>query len=163
MPRVPFCRYADDGLLHCRSRRRAEYVMARLIERFRDCGLELNPDKSTIVYCKDRNRREEHEGVRFDFLGFTFRPRRCVDRGGNIHPNFLPAISQAARKGNQPDNPELASPTPERQNPGGSLQNVQSHSAGLAPLLWALLPLRTPSNLAQCEQYWSAMQQSTAA
>ncbi|WP_410503809.1 reverse transcriptase domain-containing protein [Leptolyngbya sp. 7M] len=88
MPRVPFCRYADDGLLHCRSRRQAEYVMTRLTERFRECGLEINPDKSTIVYCKDRNRREEHEVVSFDFLGFRFRPRRCVDRGGNIHPNF---------------------------------------------------------------------------
>lgn len=99
MPRVPFCCYADDGLLHCRSRRQAEYVMARLTERFRECGLEINPDKSTIVYCKDRNRREEHEDISFDFLGFTFRPRRCVDREGNVHPNFLPAMSQAARKG----------------------------------------------------------------
>ncbi|MEP0919780.1 reverse transcriptase domain-containing protein [Leptolyngbya sp. DQ-M1] len=98
MPRIPFCRYADDGLLHCRSRHQAEYMMARLIERFRTCGLEINSDKSRIVYCKDRNRREEHEIVSFDFLGFTFRPRRCVDRGDNIHPNFLPAISQAAKK-----------------------------------------------------------------
>jgi RNA-directed DNA polymerase len=98
MPRVLFCRYADDGLLHCRSQRQAEYVMARLIKRFRECGLEINPDKSRIVYCKDQNRREEHEKVSFDFLGFTFRPRRCVDRGGNIHPNFLPAISQTAKK-----------------------------------------------------------------
>jgi RNA-directed DNA polymerase len=98
MPSIPFCRYADDGLLHCRSRRQAEYAMSRLTERLRECGLEINPDKSSIVYCQDRNRQQEHEVVNFDFLGFTFQPRRCVDRGGNVHPNFLPAISPAAKQ-----------------------------------------------------------------
>ena len=52
LPRVPFCRYADDGLLHCRSRRQAEYVMARIARRFKECGLEIHPEKSRIVYCK---------------------------------------------------------------------------------------------------------------
>ena len=98
MPNVLFCRYADDGLLHCRSLRQAEYVMRRLSERFLECGLEIHPDKSRIVYCKDRNRLEKHEVVSFDFLGYSFRPRRCVDRGGNLHPNFLPAISQVAKR-----------------------------------------------------------------
>lgn len=98
MPHVPFCRYADDGLLHCRSRRQAEYVMKRITERFRECGLEIHPDKSSIVYCQDRNRTERHSKISFDFLGYTFRPRRCVDRGGNVHPNFLPAISRPSKK-----------------------------------------------------------------
>lgn len=98
MPHVPFCRYADDGLLHCRSRRQAEYVMQRITERFRECGLEIHPDKSSIVYCQDRNRTEQHSRISFDFLGYTFRPRRCVDRQGNVHPNFLPAISRPSKK-----------------------------------------------------------------
>jgi len=98
MPRVPFCRYADDGLLHCRSRRQAEYVMQRITERFRECGLEIHPDKSSIVYCQDRSRTEKHPRISFDFLGYTFRPRRCVDRQGNVHPNFLPAISRPSKK-----------------------------------------------------------------
>ena len=98
MPRVPFCRYADDGLLHCRSHRQAEYVMKRITDRFRECGLELHPDKSSIVYCQDRNRTEQHPRISFDFLGYTFRPRRCVDRRGNVHPNFLPAISRPSQK-----------------------------------------------------------------
>ena len=98
MPRVPFCRYADDGLLHCRSRRQAEYVLKRITERFLECGLEVHPDKSSIVYCQDRSRTEQHPRISFDFLGYTFRPRRCIDRQGNVHPNFLPAISRPSKK-----------------------------------------------------------------
>jgi len=98
MPRVPFCRYADDGLLHCKSRRQAEYVMRRISERFRQCGLEIHPDKSSIVYCKDVSRGEDYPRIRFDFLGYTFRPRRCVNKRGRVHPNFLPAISRSSKK-----------------------------------------------------------------
>jgi len=98
MPGVPFCRYADDGLLHCKSRRQAEWVMAQITCRFKECGLEINSEKSRIVYCKDKNRHEEHEAISFDFLGFTFRPRRCVSESHGVHPNFLPAISRASMK-----------------------------------------------------------------
>jgi Reverse transcriptase (RNA-dependent DNA polymerase) len=63
MPRVGFCRYADDGLLHCRSRRQAEYVMKQITDRFRECGLEIHPDKSSIVYCQDRNRTQQHPRI----------------------------------------------------------------------------------------------------
>jgi len=98
MPGVPFCRYADDGLLHCKSRRQAEFVMRAISERFRQCGLEIHPDKSCIVYCKDANRQEDFPRISFTFLGYTFRPRRCVDKKGRLHPNFLPAISRSAKK-----------------------------------------------------------------
>jgi RNA-directed DNA polymerase len=98
MPRVPFCRYADDGLLHCKSRRQAEYVMRAISERFRQCGLEIHPDKSCIVYCKDANRQGDFPRISFTFLGYTFRPRRCVDGKGRLHPNYLPAISRSAKK-----------------------------------------------------------------
>lgn len=98
MPSVPFCRYADDGLLHCRSRKQAKFVMAEIIRRFKECGLEINEEKSRIVYCKDANRPETHEDICFDFLGFTFRPRRCVSEKHGIHPNFLPAISRSSMK-----------------------------------------------------------------
>ena len=98
MPRIPFCRYADDGLLHCQSRRQAEYVMRAISKRFRECGLEIHPDKSCIVYCKDVNRQQEYPRISFTFLGYTFRPRRCVDKKGTLHPNFLPAISRSAKK-----------------------------------------------------------------
>jgi RNA-directed DNA polymerase len=99
MPGVPFCRYADDGLLHCKSQREAEYVLERVSARFRQCGLEIRPDKSGVVYCKDVHRTEDYPRISFDFLGYTFRPRRCVNKQGQVHPNFLPAISRASQKG----------------------------------------------------------------
>jgi RNA-directed DNA polymerase len=98
LPNIPFCRYSDDGLLHCRSKRQAKYVLHQIAQRFCACGLEIHPDKSGIIYCKDKNRLEEHERISFDFLGFTFRPRRCVNKQGVIYPNFLPAISKTSRK-----------------------------------------------------------------
>ena len=98
MPHISFCRYADDGLLHCKSQTQAEYVLKRIAERFIQCGLEIHPEKSKIVYCKDANRPGEYLHTSFDFLGYTFRPRRCVDKQGRIHPNFLPAISNISKK-----------------------------------------------------------------
>jgi RNA-directed DNA polymerase len=98
MPGVPFCRYADDGLLHCRSRPQAEYVMRRISERFRQCGLEIHPDKSGVVYCKDGHHTGEYSRISFDFLGYTFRPRRAADRKGQVYTRFLPAISRASAK-----------------------------------------------------------------
>jgi len=98
MPNIPFCRYADDGLLHCRSQRQAEYVLKRIAQRFRECKLEIHPVKSGIIYCKDKNRKGKYKRISFDFLGFTFRPRRCVNGKGVVHPNFLPAMSQTSRK-----------------------------------------------------------------
>ena len=98
MSTIPFCRYADDGLLHCHNQEEAELVLKKVAERFQQCGLEIHPDKSGIIYCKDRNRTGTYERVSFDFLGYTFRPRRCVDKNGVVHPNFLPAISNVSKK-----------------------------------------------------------------
>lgn len=98
LPGVAFCRYADDGLVHCKSQRQAEFVMKKLAQRLQHCGLEIHPDKTRIVYCKDKNRKGDYSVITFDFLGYTFRPRRCVNRKGEVHPNFLPAISRASKK-----------------------------------------------------------------
>jgi ADP-ribose pyrophosphatase YjhB (NUDIX family) len=97
-PHVPFERYADDALLHCRSERQARTVLMAIRDRFEQCGLELHPTKTRIVYCKDDDRRGEHEHVAFDFLGYTLQPRRAKNRWGKYFVSFLPAISiKAAR------------------------------------------------------------------
>ena len=98
MPGIEFCRFADDGVVHCRSLRQAEYILRRIGQRLRQCGLEIHPDKSGVIYCKDKNRKGNFERTNFDFLGYTFKPRRCVDKQGIVHPNFLPAISRTSKK-----------------------------------------------------------------
>lgn len=93
-PGIPFCRYADDGILHCRSEAEANLLRERLDARLHDCGLELHPEKTRVVYCKDSKRRGKHEHVQFDFLGYTFRPRRVADRQGRIRTGYSPAVSR---------------------------------------------------------------------
>jgi group II intron reverse transcriptase/maturase len=97
-PGVPFERYADDVILHCNSKPRARVVLDAIVKRLASLGLEINPDKTRIVYCKDSNRGGSHEHERFDFLGYTFRPRSALDRSGGLFVSFCPAISGDAAK-----------------------------------------------------------------
>lgn len=94
----PFARYADDALSHCRSRKDAEKLLDSLKERFAKCGLELHPTKTRIVYCKDDDRWGDHPETKFDFLGYTFRPRRSKNKYGKHFVNFTPAVSNKAKK-----------------------------------------------------------------
>jgi RNA-directed DNA polymerase len=97
-PKIPWARYADDGLAHCRTREEAVELLEQLTARFRECGLELHPEKTRIVYCKDDDRGEKHQEIKFDFLGYTFRPRRAKNRYGKHFISFLPAVSNKALK-----------------------------------------------------------------
>ena len=96
LPGVPFCRYSDDGVLHCKSKAQAEMVIQKLGNRFRECGLELHPDKTQIVYCWDSNRKEEHPVNQFTFLGFTFCSRGAKKKDGTYFMGFLPGVSRDA-------------------------------------------------------------------
>lgn len=97
-PDVPFERYADDVLCHCRTRQQAEQVLQRLTQRFAECGLMLHPQKTRLVYCKDDDRRGEYPETSFDFLGYTFRARRSKTRWGKFFVNFSPGMSAKAGK-----------------------------------------------------------------
>jgi RNA-directed DNA polymerase len=97
-PGKPFARYADDAVAHCRSRKDAEKLLDSLKKRFAECGLELHPTKTRIVYCKDDDRRGDYLETKFDFLGYTFRPRRSKNKYGKHFINFTPAVSNKAKK-----------------------------------------------------------------
>jgi len=97
-PSIPWARYADDGIAHCVSLKQAKYLQRRLQERFVRFGLELNMEKTRIVYCKDDDRKGKHEHTSFDFLGYTFRPRHAKNKYGKFFTNFLPAMSEKAKK-----------------------------------------------------------------
>lgn len=95
-PDVPFERYADDAVAHCKTEEQAQAVRRSIEQRLAQCQLELNPQKTKIVYCKDDDRRGRHEVEKFDFLGYTFRPRRSKNRRGKFFVNFTPAVSNDA-------------------------------------------------------------------
>lgn len=98
-PNNQWCRYADDGLVHCKTLNEAEEIKAKLQERFLECGLELHPTKTKIVYCKDGKRKGKYENIKFDFLGYTFRPRIARNKRRNsLFCGYLPAVSKSALK-----------------------------------------------------------------
>jgi RNA-directed DNA polymerase len=97
-PAVTFERYCDDAVIHCVSEEQARQVRDALAARLAQVGLELHPDKTRIVYCKDADRRGDHEVTSFTFLGYTFRPRLAKNRWGKHFVNFLPAVSKDAIK-----------------------------------------------------------------
>jgi RNA-directed DNA polymerase len=97
-PGCPFERYADDGVVHCTSRKQAQHVLARITLRMNEVGLTLHPDKTRVVYCKDSKRRGEHEHTSFTYLGYTFRPREARRKDGRRFTSFMPAISPEALK-----------------------------------------------------------------
>jgi RNA-directed DNA polymerase len=95
---VLFERYCDDVIVQARSEQHARESRAAIASRLAECGLQLNEHKTRIVYCKDWARRGSHEHERFDFLGYTFRPRLSRSKSGGQFVNFLPAVSDDARK-----------------------------------------------------------------
>ena len=97
-PDKPFARYADDGVAHCRSLKDAQVLQESLRQRFEECGLELHPEKTRIIYCKDEDRKGDYPVTSFDFLGYTFRPRRSKNWKGKYFINFTPAVSNKAKK-----------------------------------------------------------------
>jgi RNA-directed DNA polymerase len=98
-PHLLWCRYADDGLVHCRTEQEAEALKAALHARLAECQLELHPDKTRIVYCKDVKRNAEYPIVTFDFLGYCFRPRLVKNtRTKQLFWGFNPAVSPGALK-----------------------------------------------------------------
>ena len=96
-PHIPFERYADDAICHCRSAEEARALWSALADRFAVCKLVLHPEKTKIVYCKDANRGGAFPVIAFDFLGFQFRARKTIWHGKAAH-SFLPAISPKALK-----------------------------------------------------------------
>lgn len=97
-PSCPFERYADDAIIHCNSENQARQVLDMLRQRFAECKLELHPQKTKIVYCKDANRQGNYPEQNFDFLGHTFRPRGAKNRSGELFVSFIPAVSAKAIK-----------------------------------------------------------------
>ena len=94
----PWERYADDGLIHCVSKKQAEYILDMLKKQMKEVGLEIHPEKSKVIFCRRNNEQKEEEYVSFDFLGYCFRPRMVKSKEGKIFMGFTPAVSKEAGK-----------------------------------------------------------------
>lgn len=99
-PDCPFERYADDVIIHVKNEPYARQILKEVRQRFEACKLELHPEKTKLVYCnrKGRRKRKEVKHQQFDFLGFTFRPRKVMTKGGQLMYGFSPAISRKRTK-----------------------------------------------------------------
>ena len=99
-PHMPFERYADDAIVHCRTEAEAQEVRAAIAARMEECGLELHPEKTKIVYCKDDDRRRKYPNEKFDFLGYTFRPQEIEESQGEVLHQLQPG---SFRQGGESD------------------------------------------------------------
>ena len=97
-PSIPYERYADDIICHCRSEAQARHLKESIERRLAVCRLELNPQKTKIAYCKDANRQGTYPIVQFDFLGYSFQPRLVKSTAGEFFVGFNPAISPKSAK-----------------------------------------------------------------
>lgn len=96
---LPWCRYADDGLVHCRTEAEAVAMKAALAARLAECQLEMHPDKTKIIYCKDGKRIDKYPNTKFDFLGYGFRPRVVVNRRDkSVFTSFGPQVGASSLK-----------------------------------------------------------------
>lgn len=99
VPTVKFARYADDAIIHCRTQAQAERTLALLRGRMQECGLELHPEKTKLVYCRDFKRQGKYPVVKFDFLGYSFQPRTAKSKKtGKLFLGYDCAISISSRK-----------------------------------------------------------------
>lgn len=95
-PDIRFERYCDDIIVHCYSEKQALFIKDAITKRLKQCGLELNLEKTKLVYCRNDSHREKHKNGSFDFLGFTFRPLLAKTKNG-IALIFAPRMSNAAK------------------------------------------------------------------
>jgi len=93
-PDAPFERYADDIVVHCASERQAREMLESIRDRLSKCKLQLHPEKTRLVYCGRKG--AGRKPGRFDFLGYTFRPRRAINRQGKCFTGFLPGVSRSS-------------------------------------------------------------------
>jgi RNA-directed DNA polymerase len=128
-PNLPWCRYADDGLVHCKTEQEANQMLSALKQRFEECELEMHPEKSKIVYCKDDNRRGNYQNTEFVFLGYSYRRREAKNRKDNkLFLSFSPAVSNAALK-------SMRARTKLMVKGAGAHKNLDDIAKGINPVL----------------------------
>jgi RNA-directed DNA polymerase len=144
-PAIRFERYVDDVVVHAATHDHAERLRSAIAARMVEVGLELHPDKTKVVYCKDDNRRGAHEHTSFTFLGYTFRTRSTRNKHGRMFASFLPAVSRECAGGDGQTGPQVAYSPANRWKPRRPRPVGEPHRAGLDAVLRGVQPLRAVS------------------
>ena len=140
-PQMPFERYADDAIVHCRTEREAQEVRAAIAARLKEWGLELHPEKTKVVYCKDDDRRRTYPNEKFDFLGYTFRAAEIEESVREVLHQFQPGSFRQGGESHPGRDSKLGPAFTQRQAHRGSIPDVQPEDPRLAPILRAVLSL----------------------
>ena len=138
-PGCAFERYADDVVIHCDTEQQAQQLCADVAARLGSLGLELHPDKTKNLYCKDTNRRDEAQHTSFDFLGYTFRGRRARGRRG-LFRELLTSHEPQGEKGDRRTDQGLAPQPSQCNGPRRTRRGHQRPGPRLVQLLRGLLP-----------------------
>ncbi len=86
-------------IIHCSTKSHAEQILQKVHQSMESVGLELHPQKTKIVYCRDYKRKEKYETVKFDFLGNSFQQRTAYSKKkGSLFLGYDCAISIGSRK-----------------------------------------------------------------
>ncbi|WP_341757463.1 group II intron reverse transcriptase/maturase [Candidatus Tisiphia endosymbiont of Ditula angustiorana] len=75
---IKYERYADDIVVHCCSEKQAYFIKEKVQARLKQYKLELNLEKTKIVYTgikNDHDHRKHNLPRKFSFLGYDFKPR----------------------------------------------------------------------------------------
>jgi len=134
-----------------RTEQEALALMAALDARFAQCELQMHPDKTKIVYCKDGSRKKKYPVTQFDFLGYTFMPRPVKNSKRNsMFVSFTPAVSNKAVKAMRQTTRKLNF----RNRTQLSLADISRlhNPAGLVAVLRKILPLGNVSRLQAFQQ-----------
>lgn len=94
-PDIPFERYADDVIVHCKTEKQTRYILSVIRERMRVCKLTLHPEKTKVVNLTGKTERKYPR--KFDYLGYTFKPLWSKTKKG-FHLMVAPVMSTKSKK-----------------------------------------------------------------
>ena len=99
-PQIPFERYADDIIVHCKSEKQARWLIITIEKRLAQCELELHPGKTKIAYCKDCDRTGDYPNLS-DLISWALlfaHVGQCSRNGVNTLLAFFPQRAIKAAK-----------------------------------------------------------------
>ena len=126
-------------------------MKAALATRLAECQLEMHPEKTKIVYCRDGRRKGNYPNTKFDFLGYCFRTRAAINRNRKLFTGYGPQVSAASLKAMRQKIRELELTQTHTRGLADIARGDQPNPAGLVELLWPILPSSPANGVEVCQ------------